>query len=114
VPRLADRREVLSVRAEGDCGAEHGARYHVEGVVPGVHDTGYGHEARGEGGDEDYEGLPDFAAGVEDVEFCGEVEGQVDETSEGGWARRMGGMLVGVIVSRVGSVVGCQSRPRGI
>lgn len=72
----------MPIRSPSDEDAEEASGYHVEGVVARIHDSGCGDEGGAEGGDQDDEGLPHLAAAVEDVEFPGEVEREVEKPCE--------------------------------
>lgn len=84
LPGIGYGREVLAVCYPGDEEAEQGAGEDIERVVAGVHDARIGDEGGAEGGNEDEKGLPYFAALVEDVQFGGEIEREVEKTGEGG------------------------------
>ena len=74
VPRFANRREVLAVRCPSNEYAEQASRDDIKGMVTRVHDTRHSDEGCAQGGDEDNEGLPDFAFVIENVEFCRKIE----------------------------------------
>ena len=70
-------------------------------MVTGVHDARVGDEGGAEGGNEDENGLPYFAALVEGVQFGGEIEGEVEKTGEGGAGMAGGEAAETVLPQRV-------------
>lgn len=84
-PGFSDWREVLAISSPSDDNTQQASGDDVERMMACVHDAGYCDESSAKRWDKDDEGLPNFAFVVEDVQFCGKIDGEVEKACEGGW-----------------------------
>lgn len=82
LPRFREWGEVLAVRGPGDKESQHSPSDDVEGVVPGIHDSGNGDEASGEGRDEHKNRFPRFSTSIQDVELTSQVKREESKARE--------------------------------